>query len=129
MTIVLMDKMKSDIKSKWEVTDLGEPTKIVRIEITMTLDSIAISSSKYIKLILQKEGLEQSNPVSTPLDPNVILIANPEGNEGNHSNLFAHLLRELQYIVNITCPDIQYVINRLASYTANPLLQHTTALK
>ena len=58
MTIILMNKMKSDIKSEWEVTDLREPTKIVGIEIMMTPDSIALSSSKYIKLILQKEGLE-----------------------------------------------------------------------
>ena len=128
-TIILMDRMKSDIKSKWEVTDLGEPTKIVGIEITMTPDSIAISSSKYIESILQKEGLGRSNAVSTPLDPNVILVPNPEGNTGDRSNSFARLLGELQYIANATRPDIQYAVNRLASYTANPSLQHTTAIK
>ena len=128
-TIVLMNKMKSDIKSEWEVTDLGEPTKIVGIEITMTPDSIAISSSKYIESILRKEGLERSNAVSTPLDPNVILVPNPEGNAGDRSNSFARLLGELQYIACATRPDIQYAVNRLASYTANPSLQHTTALK
>jgi hypothetical protein len=57
MTIVLINKMKSDIKSEWKVTDLREPTKIIGIEITITPDSIAISSSKYIESILQKEGL------------------------------------------------------------------------
>ena len=128
-TVILMDKMKSDIRSEWEVTDLGEPTKIVGIEITMTPDSITISSSKYIELILQNEGLGQSNAVSTPLDPNVILIPNPEGNTGDCSNSFVRLLGELQYITNATCPDIQYAVNRLASYTANPLLQYTTAIK
>jgi hypothetical protein len=30
----LMAKMKDDIRSEWEVTDLGEPSKIVGIEIT-----------------------------------------------------------------------------------------------
>ena len=48
----------------------------------ITPDSITISLSKYIKLILCKEGLEQSNMVLTPLDPNIILILNPEGNVG-----------------------------------------------
>ena len=46
--------MKSDVKAEWEVTDLGEPTKIVGIEITMGRDSIAISQSKYIESILKK---------------------------------------------------------------------------
>jgi hypothetical protein len=129
MTLMLMNKMKLDIKSEWEVTDLREPTKIVGIEIMMTPDSIAISSSKYIKSILQKEGLGRSNPVLTPLDPNVILVPNPEGNAGDHSNSFVCLLGELQYIACATHSDIQYAVNRLASYMANPSLQHTTALK
>ena len=105
-TIVLMNKMKSDIKSEWKVTDLGDPTKIVGIEIMINPGSIAISSSKYIELILHKEGLEQSNVVSTPLDPNVILILNPKGNAGDHSNSFVCLLGELQYITCATRPDI-----------------------
>jgi len=69
------------------------------------------------------------NAVSTPLDPNIMLMPNPEGNDGDRSNSFASLLGELQYIANATCPDIAYVVNRLASYTANPSLQHHTALK
>ena len=129
MTIILMNKMKSDIKSKWEVTDLGEPMKIVRIEITMKPNTIAISSSRYIDHILQREGMDGLNSVSTPLDPNVPIVPNLDGNEGDRSNSYAKLLGELQYIANMMCPDIQYVVNRLASYTANPSLQHQTALK
>jgi len=129
MTIRLMNKMKADIKAKWEVTDLGEPSKIVGIEITIGRDSIAILQSKYIKSILKKEGLEQANPVAMPLDPNALLEPNPEGNIGDRSNLFARLLGELQFIANVTRPDIAYVVNRLASYMANPSIQHVGALK
>ena len=88
-----------------------------------------ISSCKYIELILRKEGHEHCNPVSTPLDPNMQLIPNPDGNIGNRSNSFARLLGELQYVANAMRPDISYAVNSLASYTANPSLQHTTALK
>ena len=127
--IVLRDKTKADIESKWEITDLGFPTKIVRIKLTISPDKIFISSSKYIKSILLREGLGRSNPVSTPLDPNVTLVPNPDGNSGDCSNMFASLLGKLQYIAIATCLDISYVVNRLASYTANPSLQHHTALK
>ena len=64
-----------------------------------------------------------------PLDLNVKIITNPDGNEGNRSNSFAQLLGELQYIVNSTHPDIAFAVNRLASYAANPSIQHTTAVK
>jgi len=39
------------------------------------------------------------------------------------------LLRSLQFIANSTRPDISYAINKLAAYTANPSLQHHSALK
>ena len=67
--------------------------------------------------------------MSTPLDHNVPLELNPKGNAGDRSNSFACLLGELQYVANATRPDITYAVNRLASYTANPSLQHMTAIK
>ena len=129
MSTKLMNKMKSDMKAEWEVTDLGEPSKIVGIEIMTNEDSIAISQSKYIESILKKEGLERCNPVAMPLDPGNPLKLNPEGNVGDQSNSFARLLGELQFIANATRPNIAYTVNRLASYTANPSLQHVGALK
>ena len=128
-SIELRDKTIADIEAEWEVTNIGEPTKIVGIEITTNPDSIAISSKQYIESILRKEGMDGSDSVSILLDPNVALVPNPEGEDGSRSNLFARLLGELQYIANATRPDIAYTVNRLASYTANPSLQHNIAIK
>ena len=44
----LIEQTISDIQSVWEVTILGEPTKIVGIEITQTDDSMTISQKMYI---------------------------------------------------------------------------------
>ena len=38
----LIEQTKSDLRTEWEITDLGEPTKIIGIEITQTNDSITI---------------------------------------------------------------------------------------
>ena len=64
-----------------------------------------------------------------PLDPNITLIPNPDGNVGDCSNSFARLLGELQYIANATHPDITYMVNRLTSYIASLSMQHTIVLK
>ena len=128
-TVTLKKKAIRDIETEWEVTSLGEPAKIVGIEISYIGDSIAISSKQYIESILAKEKLDRSNAVATPLDPNVPIEPNPEGNVGNRSNSYARLLGQLQYVATATRPDITYAVNRLASYTANPSLQHTMALK
>jgi hypothetical protein len=125
----LLEQTISDISQIWEVTVLGKPAKIVGIEITQTEDSIKISQKVYIKSILEREGLSGINSVATPLDPNIKLEPNPDENEGNRSNSFAQLLGELQYLANCTRPDIAFAVNRLASYTANPGLQHFAAVK
>ena len=125
----LLDEIISDIHQIWEVTVLGEPAKIVGIEISQTEDSIKIAQKLYIKSILEREGLSEINSVTTPLDTNIKLEPNPDGNEGNRSNSFARLLGELQFLANCTRPDIAFAVNRLASYTANPSLQHFTAVK
>src|SRR5882762_1050508 len=39
------------------------------------------------------------------------------------------LLRELQWVANVTQPDIAYAINKLTTYTTNPSLQHVGILK
>jgi len=111
----MMDHMKNAIKSEWEATDLGQPSKIISIEITFKDDTIIISQQKYIENLLKKEGLADANPVAMPMDPHIQLVANPEANELNRSNSYAKLIGELQYIVTCTHPDISYAVNRLAA--------------
>ena len=124
-----MEEIKKDIRTEWETTDMGEPTKIVGIEITQSPNQISIAQKQSIQKILERQGLADASPVKMPLDPNVQILPNPEGNEGDRSNTYVQLLGELQFVANTTCPDIAFSVNRLASYTANPSMQHQTTLK
>jgi len=124
-----MWQTKSDLHTEWEMTDLGEPTKIIGVKITQIENSVTILQKAYIESILEHEGLSEINSIATPLDLNMKLKPNPDGNEGSQSNSFARLLRELQYLANCTRPDILFAVNWLAAYTANPSIQHVTILK
>jgi len=121
--------MKEQISHNWQVTDLGEPSKIIGIQIKRGNDYISITQTQYINAILTKEKMECTNPVATPLDHNVPIEPNPDLSEGDRSNPFAKLLGELQYLANTTQPDIAFAVNRLASYTANPSTQHYSMIK
>ncbi len=103
--------------------------KIIGIEITLGDRSIMILQWRYLKSILKKEGLDKANPVGMLLDPNVALEPNLDGNIGNRRNSYTQLIGELQFIANTTRPDITYAISKLSAYTANPTMQHVTALK
>ena len=60
-TDMLMKKMKNDVSSKWEVTDLGELSKIIRIKITHRERLLTISQEQYIKAILKRQGMQHAN--------------------------------------------------------------------
>ena len=121
--------LREDLKTVFDVTDLGEPSKIVGIEITHKRDSITISQPLYVDSILRKYSMTNANPVSTPLDPNVKLGPNTEEREPNRSNDYTSLIGSLQYLTIATRPDIAYAVNRLAAYTANPSFEHYNAAK
>jgi hypothetical protein len=122
-----MRDLKQELGTLFEITDLGNPNKIVGIEITRTENSISICQKQYTMSILQSEGMQDANPVSTPLDPNMKLEPIPEGSIGDRSNSFAVLMGKLQYLATATRPDIAFAVNRLAAYTANPNMSHYTA--
>ena len=124
-----MAEMKKDICTEWETTDMGEPSKIVSIEISQTPEAITILQKQSIQCILEQQGLTEANPVQMPLDLNNKILPNPDGNEGNRSNSYAQLLGELQFVANSMSPNIAFAVNCLASYTANPSMQYTMALK
>lgn len=98
---------------------LGEPKKIVGIEITRDRQnrSVQLSQTKYIESILQKQGLQSCNPVGMPLDPKIMLEKEETDQEGNRSNGYASLVGSLMYLAVATRPDIAYAIQRLSTFT------------
>jgi hypothetical protein len=64
-----------------------------------------------------------------PLDPNIVITRNPQGEDGDHQNAFTSLIGSLQYLSMATWPDISYTINQLSGYMANPSLAHQSAMK
>ena len=83
-SIQLMDSLKKDINKMFEVTDLGEPKKIVGIEFKRNCDkqTLKITQSNYIETILTKYGMQDANLVGTPMDLNIKLEPGDPG-EGN----------------------------------------------
>jgi hypothetical protein len=124
-----MNNLKSELNEAFDLTDMGAPSKIVGIEISQTTDSITLSQKQYLLSVLQNEGMENVNPVSTPLDPNTKLKPNTYRVDYDVYNSYATLLGQLQYLAMATRPDITFAVNRLAMYMSNPNLLHYSALK
>ena len=81
---------------------MGEPKKIIGIEISHVGNTVTISQQHYIVSILEHENLTDCNPISMPMDPKVKILLNLAGNEGSRSNYFAQILGKLQFLANAT---------------------------
>ncbi len=74
-TVKDLDEIKRELAGLFDVKDMGKPKKIIGIEIERDRDNgtISLSQQQYIDGILTRFGLHNASPVTTPLDPNVIL--------------------------------------------------------
>ena len=115
----MMEKIKKNIYTEWEITDMGKPNKIIGIEILQTLKRICISQKRSIIDILDRQELGDASPVQMPLNLHIKISPNPDGNKGNRSNSYTKLLDKLQYITNCIHLEIAFIVNQLILYIVN----------
>ena len=75
----LIDEFKEDMKKEFEMTDLGLMKYFLGIEVKQLKEGIFISQEGYAKDILKRFGMEDSNPMATPMEPRAKLSRNDEG--------------------------------------------------
>ena len=127
-----IDRAEAEMKSKYTVKVIGEPTMLLGIHITRdrTKRMIKLSQSHYIRQMLKDFGMENANPISMPMDPNVALQENQEsGGDSCASQAYATAISKLLYAAHATRPDILYAVVTLAQFTKNPSPVHWTAVK
>ena len=129
------DRVERDLGGKFEINSLGRPTKLLgmNININPSNNSISLSQTVYIDMLLKKFRLEHANLVTTPLDPNVKFdsIENSESEFDDKKVLtgYAQLIGSLMYLAIGTRPDIAFAVNKLAQFSSNPKQEHWTAVK
>ncbi|KAG6590646.1 Retrovirus-related Pol polyprotein from transposon TNT 1-94 [Phytophthora cinnamomi] len=74
----LMESTKRALSKRFEMTDLGELTYFLGMEIKNDLESgkVTMRQTKFLKSILSKFGMQDSKPVKTPQDPGLKLTKN-----------------------------------------------------
>lgn len=70
------DEIKEILKKEFEAHDLGEPCLSIGMEIHRNYQdqTITLSQWTYVKKIIEKHGMWDTNPISTPMDPNITLL-------------------------------------------------------
>lgn len=101
------------------------------MEIKIDQDGIFVNQPRYTEKILRKMKLEQSNPVSTPIEPGMVNkkadFKNDEPLPAN--NNYREAIGSLLYLATITRPDISFAVNYLSRFCNKPMKSHQAMVK
>eukprot|EP00253_Pinus_taeda_P024278 PITA_24278 len=111
--------IKKELRKGFEMTDLGYVHYYLGIEVTQHLKSIFLSQKKYIGDLLNKVGMIECNPLTTPMEQNLKLTS-IEGKEFEDATKYRQLVGSLNYLTTIR-PDISFVVERHCSTTKRVL--------
>ena len=118
------DEFKKDMMKEFEMTDIGLLSYYLVIEAKQKDKGILITQEGYPKEVLKKFKVDDSNPVSTPMECGIKLSKHEEGNKGDPT-LYKSLVESIRYLT-CTRPDILYIVGVVNQYMENPT---TTNLK
>jgi transposase InsO family protein len=124
-SIAETNRFKTDLKSAWEISDLGPAKFALGIAITRDLPNktISISQSAFIDRILDKFRQTDSHPCQTLMVAGLNLIrpnksqpVAPHITEWMQRTPYRELVGSLNYLAVATRPDIAFAVGRLASF-------------
>jgi len=126
---------KEELRSSYEIKDLGEVKYILGMKIERTDDgSIKLSQHTYSEHVLKHFGMAEAKSCSTPLLPGITLsIKNSPETQDKANEMKGVLYREalslLIWLQVATHPDLSYTVNLLSHFAHNPRQAHWNTLK
>ncbi len=131
-----IDSIVQELSKHFKLRDLGPTTQLLGLEIHRDRPNLrlSISQSQYISNLIDEHGLNDSKPVSTPLNPGTRLSTSmyPQ-NDAEASEMrqypYISVVGCLMYLAVTTRPDIAYAAGVLARFNSNPGLAHWQAAK
>lgn len=128
----LLASAKQDICKVYDVKWNNAPTEHLGIKFSRDrkLRTIHLSQESYLQRVLDRFGMEHSNPVSTPLHSSTRLSSASADDISNHSSFsYREILGCLNHAAVHTRPDISHAVSQLAQFSSGYGSCHVTAAK
>ena len=120
--LVDINKVKTLLSDKFEMTDMKELHYFLGIEVIRTPAGIMVSQRHYILNLLYKFGMAECKSVPTQLDRNLQLDAN-SGTKACEPTQYRQLIVSLIYLT-ITRPDLSYPVGVISQFMARPTVMN-----
>jgi hypothetical protein len=131
-----IEEASSYLKSEFEMKDLGKTKFCLGLQLEHFEGGILIHQSTYTQKVLERFGFEKAYPAKTPMIGMSLHIdqdpyrPKEEGEEVLGVEYpYLSAIGALMYLANSTRPDIAFVVNLLARYSAGPTKRHWKGIK
>jgi hypothetical protein len=113
----LLTHVKSNLKKKFEMIDLGHLHYFLGLQVLQTKEGISLSQSKYACDLLHHFHMEYCKPTPSPFQSGVKLVATCTTPKVD-ATLYHQLVGILLYLTH-THPDISFVVGLVSQVYAN----------
>jgi len=128
-----VDLLKLQLSIKFEMKDMGELSYFLGIQVHRDRKNrkLWIHQEGYTKAILERFGMENSAPVSTPFAKGTKLFKSTDNDDNSavDQKLYQSNIGSQMYAMLCTRPDLAYTISQISQYSTNPSSIHETAAK
>eukprot|EP00253_Pinus_taeda_P002132 PITA_02132 len=111
----LINHVKSNLKNKFEMTDLGHLHYFLGLQVLQSKEGISLSQSKYACDLLRHFHMEDCKPAPSPFESGAKLSVTCTSPEVD-ATLYHQLVGKLLYLTH-TRPDLSFVVGLIAWLT------------
>ena len=129
----LPNKLKNTLMDRFEVSDMGDVSKLLGINIARDREkgAITISQKDYTEDVVQCYGMKAFNPAYTPGIELELFLIQPEEKLLNkeEKRCYQVITGTMMYLVQVIRYDIFYVVKQLERAMSKPVKAHMGAAK
>eukprot|EP00253_Pinus_taeda_P029099 PITA_29099 len=118
----LINHVKSSLKKKFEMTDLGNLHYFLGPQVLQSKEGISLSQSKYAYDLLRHFHMEDSKPAPSPFQFGAKLSVTCTSPKVD-ATLYRQLVGKILYLTH-TRPDLSFVVGLIARFMQNPHESH-----
>ena len=124
-------EVKRALAAKFDIKDMGRLHYFLGVKILQDeqTGNVWIGQPAYVESVLKKFGMDNSKPVSTPIDPSTKLTKATEDEQSVDQHLYQSAIGSLLYLSGGTRADITFSVSNLAKFSAKPSKHHWAAIK
>eukprot|EP00253_Pinus_taeda_P023733 PITA_23733 len=124
---ILINHVKSSLKKKFEMTDLGHLHYFLGLQVLQSKEGISLSQSKYACDLLRHFHMEDCKPAPSPFQSRAKLSVTCTSPEVD-GTLYCQLVGKLLYLTH-TCLDLSFVVGLISRFMQNPHESHWKVAK